>query len=149
MSMAWMTLPGGSNVASASVNVPVPQPRSHHVCARAPAIWSTRINSVASAMYIAIWLWEPGSFRLQGYCHPSLKNNTSRPALFQASRNSKTDGSPRNRQQFHRQWANARTLAIIVSNSRLKLLTWQELAAVLPGHLQNFLAAKYGIVPAI
>src|SRR6266702_3255762 len=63
------------------------------------------------------------------YCHPSLRNNTSRPALFQASRNSKTDGSPRNRQQFHRQWANARTLAIIVSNSRLKLLTWQELAA--------------------
>jgi len=41
-----------------------------------------------------------------------------------------------------------RTLTIIVSNSRLKLLTWQELAAVLPGDLQNFLAAKYGIFPA-
>jgi hypothetical protein len=31
---------------------------------------------------------------------------------------------------------------------RLKLLTWQELAAVLPGDLQEFLDAKYGIVPA-
>ncbi|HEV2619774.1 MAG TPA: hypothetical protein VGU23_07535 [Acidobacteriaceae bacterium] len=31
--------------------------------------------------------------------------------------------------------------------TRLKLLTWQELAAVLPPDLQNFLAAKYGIVP--
>jgi hypothetical protein len=28
---------------------------------------------------------------------------------------------------------------------RLKLLTWQELAAVLPENLQHFLAAKYGI----
>lgn len=28
---------------------------------------------------------------------------------------------------------------------RLKLLTWQELATVLPGDLQHFLAAKYGI----
>jgi hypothetical protein len=31
---------------------------------------------------------------------------------------------------------------------RLKLLTWQELATVLPGGLQRFLADKYGIVPA-
>jgi hypothetical protein len=31
---------------------------------------------------------------------------------------------------------------------RLKLLTWQELATVLPEGLQNFLDAKYGIVPA-
>ena len=30
---------------------------------------------------------------------------------------------------------------------RLKLLTWQELAATLPRDLQQFLAAKYGIVP--
>jgi hypothetical protein len=29
---------------------------------------------------------------------------------------------------------------------RLQLLTWQELAAALPGLLQKFLAAKYGIV---
>jgi hypothetical protein len=29
-------------------------------------MWSIRINSVASAMYISIWLCEPGSFRLQG-----------------------------------------------------------------------------------
>ncbi len=28
---------------------------------------------------------------------------------------------------------------------RLKLLTWQELATVLPENLQHFLAAKYGI----
>lgn len=28
---------------------------------------------------------------------------------------------------------------------RLKLLTWQELAAILPRDLQQFLAAKYGI----
>jgi hypothetical protein len=31
---------------------------------------------------------------------------------------------------------------------RLKLLTWQELASVLPNDLQHFLAAKYGIFPA-
>ncbi len=31
---------------------------------------------------------------------------------------------------------------------RLKLLTWQELAAVLPEDLQQFIAAKYGILPA-
>ena len=30
--------------------------------------------------------------------------------------------------------------------TRLKLLTWQELAAVLPRDLQDFLSAKYGIV---
>ena len=30
---------------------------------------------------------------------------------------------------------------------RLKLLTWQELAAVLPRDLQQFLDAKYGIIP--
>jgi len=29
---------------------------------------------------------------------------------------------------------------------RLKLLTWQELAGVVPGDLQEFLALKYGIV---
>jgi len=32
--------------------------------------------------------------------------------------------------------------------TRLKLLTWQELAATLPQDLQQFLEAKYGIVPA-
>jgi hypothetical protein len=32
---------------------------------------------------------------------------------------------------------------------RLKLLTWQELASVLPGDLQEFLEAKYGIVSAL
>jgi hypothetical protein len=31
---------------------------------------------------------------------------------------------------------------------RLKLLTWQELAARLPDDLQRFLDAKYGIAPA-
>ena len=31
---------------------------------------------------------------------------------------------------------------------RLKLLTWQELAAVLPADLQQFLETKYGIAPA-
>jgi hypothetical protein len=29
---------------------------------------------------------------------------------------------------------------------RLKVLTWQELAAFLPGNLQQFLDLKYGIV---
>jgi hypothetical protein len=32
--------------------------------------------------------------------------------------------------------------------TRLKLLTWQELATTLPKDLQQFLEAKYGIVPA-
>lgn len=32
-------------------------------------------------------------------------------------------------------------------STRLKLLTWQELAAALPADLQRFLAAKYGIAP--
>ena len=31
--------------------------------------------------------------------------------------------------------------------ARLKLLTWQELAAVLPKELQRFLGVKYGIEP--
>jgi hypothetical protein len=31
---------------------------------------------------------------------------------------------------------------------RLKLLTWQELAGVLPSDLQDFLALKYGILPS-
>ena len=31
---------------------------------------------------------------------------------------------------------------------RLKLLTWQELASVLPLNLQEFLAVKYGIFPS-
>jgi len=29
---------------------------------------------------------------------------------------------------------------------RLKLLTWQELAGVVPGELREFLAEKYGVV---
>jgi hypothetical protein len=32
--------------------------------------------------------------------------------------------------------------------TRLKLLTWQELAAALPADLQHFLETKYGILPA-
>jgi hypothetical protein len=32
--------------------------------------------------------------------------------------------------------------------TRLKLLTWQELAATLPHDLQQFLEVKYGILPA-
>jgi hypothetical protein len=32
--------------------------------------------------------------------------------------------------------------------ARCKVLTWQELSACLPSALQNFLSAKYGIVPA-
>jgi hypothetical protein len=32
---------------------------------------------------------------------------------------------------------------------RLKLLTWQELAGAVPGELQGFLSAKYGIVPSL
>ncbi len=32
---------------------------------------------------------------------------------------------------------------------RLKLLTWQELAVVLPKDLQQFMAGKYGILPAM
>jgi len=32
--------------------------------------------------------------------------------------------------------------------SRLKLLTWQELASAVPTELRDFLAAKYGILPA-
>src|SRR6266700_1336575 len=134
--MAWMTLPGGSSVARASVNVPVPQPRSHHVCARAPAIWSIRINSVASAMYIAIWLCELGSFRLQGYCHFRHREIPKLTGLLEIGNNFTANGR---RPDAHNH----------VSNSQLKLLTWQELAAVLPGNLQNFLAAKYGIFPAI
>ena len=31
--------------------------------------------------------------------------------------------------------------------TRLKLLTWQELSTTLPQDLQQFLEAKYGIVP--
>jgi hypothetical protein len=34
-----------------------------------------------------------------------------------------------------------------VLRCRLQLLTWQELAVVIPASLQKFLALKYGIVP--
>jgi hypothetical protein len=40
-----------------------------------------------------------------------------------------------------------RAVRLAALRSRLKLLTWQELACVLPGDLQHFLAQKYGIVP--
>ena len=41
-----------------------------------------------------------------------------------------------------------RAVRSCVLRCRLQLLTWQELAAVLPGTVQKFLAAKYGIVPS-
>jgi hypothetical protein len=41
-----------------------------------------------------------------------------------------------------------RAVRLVELRYRLKLLTWQELAAVLPDDLQQFLAAKYGVVPA-
>ena len=40
-----------------------------------------------------------------------------------------------------------RAVRSCVLRCRLQLLTWQELAAVLPRSLQKFLAAKYGITP--
>jgi hypothetical protein len=40
-----------------------------------------------------------------------------------------------------------RTVRPFELRSRLKLLTWQELASALPEDLQPFLAAKYGILP--
>jgi hypothetical protein len=41
-----------------------------------------------------------------------------------------------------------RTVRSCVLRCRLQLLTWQELALVIPASLQEFLALKYGIVPA-
>src|SRR6266851_1244394 len=41
-----------------------------------------------------------------------------------------------------------RAVRLFELRCRLKLLTWQELASVLPVDLQEFLAAKYGIFPA-
>ena len=41
-----------------------------------------------------------------------------------------------------------RTVRPFALRCRLKLLTWQELALVLPKDLQEFLSAKYGIFPA-
>ena len=40
-----------------------------------------------------------------------------------------------------------RTVRLFDLRCRLKLLTWQELAAALPMELQKFLGAKYGIFP--
>jgi hypothetical protein len=40
-----------------------------------------------------------------------------------------------------------RAVRSCVLRCRLQLLTWQELAAVLPNSLQKFLRAKYGILP--
>jgi hypothetical protein len=40
-----------------------------------------------------------------------------------------------------------RAVRSCVLRCRLQLLTWQELAALLPNSLQKFLAAKYGIMP--
>jgi len=42
-----------------------------------------------------------------------------------------------------------RAVRLVTLRCRLKLLTWQELAAVLPGDLQQFLAAKYGITASV
>jgi hypothetical protein len=41
--------------------------------------------------------------------------------------------------------AHATGVSFCVLRCRLQLLTWQELAAVLPQSLQKFLAVKYGI----
>ncbi len=41
-----------------------------------------------------------------------------------------------------------RAVRLFELRCRLKLLTWQELAAVIPEGLQQFLAVKYGIFPA-
>jgi hypothetical protein len=41
-----------------------------------------------------------------------------------------------------------RAVRICVLRRRLQLLTWQELAVVIPPSLRKFLALKYGIVPA-
>jgi len=38
-----------------------------------------------------------------------------------------------------------RAVRLVEFRCRLKLLTWQEMASVLPGDLQDFLAVKYGI----
>jgi hypothetical protein len=86
LSMAWMTLPGGSNVARASVNVPAPQPRSHHLCARAPAIGlseSIRSRQQCTSQFGSVSLVPSGVKLLASMA--SLRNNTSRPALFQRS----------------------------------------------------------------
>ena len=40
-----------------------------------------------------------------------------------------------------------RAVRSCVLRCRLQLLTWQELAALLPNSLQKFVAAKYGIMP--
>jgi hypothetical protein len=41
-----------------------------------------------------------------------------------------------------------RTVRLFELRCRLKVLTWQELASVLPKDLQQFLSAKYGIFPS-
>jgi hypothetical protein len=41
-----------------------------------------------------------------------------------------------------------RAVRSCILRSRLRLLTWQELTALLPRALQGFLAAKYGIAPS-
>jgi hypothetical protein len=41
-----------------------------------------------------------------------------------------------------------RTVRLFELRCRLKLLTWQELALILPKDLQQFLSAKYGIFPS-
>jgi hypothetical protein len=46
-------------------------------------------------------------------------------------------------------WYNViRAVRLSELRSRLKLLTWQELAAAVPPDLRGFLAARYGILPA-
>ncbi len=43
-------------------------------------------------------------------------------------------------------WSVMRAVRLYDVRCRLKLLTWQELAGVVPGELQEFLEVKYGIV---
>src|SRR5207244_4251012 len=49
VSIAWTTLPEGSSVASATVNVPSPQPRSAHVCGGPAESYGCAISARASA----------------------------------------------------------------------------------------------------
>jgi hypothetical protein len=65
-----------------------------------------------------------------------------------------TDGSfavlcDARRRDLVEQWFGVmRAVRSLSFGSRLKLLTWQEVAAVLPRGLQRFLAEKYGITAA-
>ena len=93
-----MLLPEANDCANAIVNVPLPQPRSHHDCGRAQSIMEVWMNAVASLIFISqmaeirlavggtVWnsLYQgnPGAAQGQIFKRSWFNHYTARPERF-------------------------------------------------------------------